>query len=119
MALSPQSQMAMSDPNKVSGINQKLDVLQMGLDVAGLEPTVGTLADIANVAIYGGRAVAEPSKAGSHLTNALISLISVVPFADVVKLLKARGYRRLAKKAIKAGRGIKTGANLAKARRSI
>ena len=117
--LSPQSQSAMSNPGKSAEINQKLDALQMSLDVAGLEPSVGTLADIANVAIYGGRAIAEPGQARSHLTNALISLVSVIPFADVVKLLKVRGYRKLAKGAIKTSRGIKAGANLAKTQRSI
>ena len=117
--LSPQSQSAMSNPGKSAEINQKLDALQMSLDVAGLEPTIGTVADIANVAIYGGRAVAEPGQARSHLTNALISLVSVIPFADVVKLLKARGYRKLAKRAIQTSRGIKTGANLAKVQRSM
>lgn len=69
-----------------------LDQIQAALDVAGFEPTVGTAADTANTVISALRAAAskEPDARKKHLINAGISAISVIPFADVIKLLKLR-----------------------------
>lgn len=75
-----------------------LDKLQTVLDVVGVEPTVGTVADVSNILISTLRAFAEkePDKKKKHLINGAISLVSVIPGADLVKLLKARKLRKLA-----------------------
>ena len=77
----------------------KIDKLQLALDVVGFEPTVGTAADAANVIISGlraGMAVAQKNndKAKEHVINAGISAVSLLPFADVVKIAKLRKLRK-------------------------
>jgi hypothetical protein len=88
----------------------KLDQIQAALDVAGFEPTVGTTADAANTIISGLRAALtkEPDERKKHIINAGISAISLVPFADVIKVLKLRKYKPAAKAAISGARGLKT-----------
>lgn len=86
------------------------DKIQVALDVAGLSPELfGTSADAANVAISLLRAARAEDKdtRNQHLINAGISAISLVPFADVVKLLKNRTARRAA---LHIARYTKTGA---------
>ena len=83
-----------------------LDALQATLDVAGIEPTVGTIADISNAIISTGRAVFDKGRRSEHVFNAMISLVSMIPFADVAKLLKARQYARVAKGVVKVGQTI-------------
>lgn len=80
----------------------------MALDVAGIEPTIGTGADAVNVVISLLRAAKdkEPNDRNKHLIDAGISAVSLVPFGDVVKLIKLRKLRR---PAAKIARGIKTG----------
>ena len=79
-----------------------IDQIQTALDIAGLEPTVGSVADGANIIISLLRAAAnkEKDKRKEHLINAGISAISLIPFADVIKLLK---LRKIGKTATKAG----------------
>lgn len=79
-----------------------IDKIQTALDIAGFEPTIGTAADGANSIISLLRAAAskEKDKRKEHLINAGISAISLIPFADVIKLLK---LRKLGKPATKAG----------------
>ena len=89
----------------------KLDQIQTALDVAGFEPTVGTTADAANTIISGLRAALakEPNERKKHVINAGISAISLIPFADVIKVLKLRkAGKPLTKLAIQGARGLKT-----------
>ena len=88
-----------------------LNKIQLALDVAGLEPTIGTFADGSNSLISLLRAAASKEKDSrkQHLINAGISAISLIPFADVIKLLKLRRLSKPATKAaIKGIRGVKT-----------
>ena len=90
-----------------------LNTLQTALDIAGLEPTIGTGADAVNALVSGLRAAASKTsdERNKHLINAGISAISMIPFADVVKVLKYKPARKLA---VKGARMIKTGAEAAK-----
>ena len=115
--LTSRAQAIMADPQQSAAINQRLDQLQQGLDIAGLEPTAGTFADITNVGISGGRALVDKGRRGEHIKNALISLTSMMPFGDIAKLLKNRGMRGAAKQTIQAGRGMRTAATAAKGQR--
>ena len=94
--------------------NNTLDALQTGLDVIGFEPVIGTAADATNSVISALRAglSKERDERKKHLINAAISAVSMVPFADVIKLLK---YRNLKKPALQAARGIKNYAQTQKA----
>jgi len=90
---------------EISLLQEKaIDKIQTALDIVGLEPTVGSVADGANSIISFLRAAAskEKDKRNEHLINAGISAISLIPFADVIKLLK---LRKLSKPATKAGIG--------------
>ena len=94
-----------------------VDALQAALDVAGVEPTFGTAADAANVVVSTLRAAAakEPDSRKKHIINAGISAISLIPFADVIKLLKLRKVAPIAKGAIKGARALKAVARGARA----
>jgi len=88
----------------------KLDQLQAALDVAGVEPTIGTGADAINTVISGLRAATAKTsdQRKEHIINAGISAISTIPFADVIKLLKLRKLGRPATKfAVKGARNLK------------
>lgn len=98
----------------------KLDKLQMALDVIGFEPTVGSFADGGNAvisALRAGAAIArrDKDKAKEHAINAGISAVSLIPFADVVKLAKARKFR---KPALAAAKYVKGAGKAAKATRA-
>ena len=100
-------------------LSSKLDKLQLALDLAGIEPTVGTIADGANTIISSLRAASalaskNKDEAAEHAINAGISIISIIPIADVVKLLKAR---KLRKPALYAAKAIKLAGKTAKAQR--
>jgi len=88
----------------------KIDQVQAALDIAGFEPTVGTTADAANTLISGLRAALakEPDERKKHIINAGISAISLIPFADVIKVLKLRKFRPAAKLAVKGARNLQT-----------
>ena len=91
-------------------VSNNLDKLQLALDVAGIEPTVGMVADGANAIISTLRAAValadkDNDTAKKHAINAGISAISLIPFADVVKLVKVRDLR---KPAVMAARALKT-----------
>lgn len=94
-------------PHKES---RALNMLQGALDIAGIEPTMGMLADGANVLISLLRAAAAkaPNNRNKHLINAGISAIALVPFADVIKLAKLRHLSKpLARSAIAGARALK------------
>ncbi len=116
--LTAKAQAIMADPQTAAAVNQRLDQLQQGLDIIGLEPSAGTFADITNVGISGGRAWADPERRVEHIKNLLISLASIIPFGDIAKLLKGRGMRSATKGALKGGRRIRTAAQTAKAQRA-
>lgn len=85
-----------------------IDNLQTGLDIIGLDQVfqVGTAADAINAIISGlrsGLALAKKENdiAKEHAINAAISALSVIPFADVIKVLKFRKLGKLAKPATK------------------
>ena len=93
----------------------KLDKLQLALDVAGIEPSVGTIADGANAIISGLRLAAAVARkdndaAKEHAINAGISAVSLIPFADVVKVVK---LRKLRKPVLHAAKGIKNAGKVA------
>jgi hypothetical protein len=95
-----------------------IDKLQTALDIVGFEPTVGTVADATNAVISGLRAALAKEKdlKKKHLINMGISATSLIPFADVIKILK---LRKLGKKptrlAISGARAIKSSAETKKA----
>ncbi len=85
-----------------------IDNFQTALDVLGLDPImgVGPAADTVNVLISSlrsGLALAKKENdiAKEHIINAGISAISLIPFADVIKILKFRKLGKLAKPATK------------------
>jgi hypothetical protein len=91
------------------GIN--MDTVQTALDIAGIEPTIGTAADIANTVISGLRAaLAKTSdERKKHILNAGISAVSILPFGDIFKILKLRKLARpVAKMAVGGARSLKT-----------
>lgn len=107
-----------NDPEKL----QAIDALQAALDVVGFEPTYGTFADAGNALIYLFRTVkaglkGEWALAKQHVLDAGISAISIVPFADVIKILRLRKVPKLAKAAIKGARGAKSYAKKEKTKR--
>lgn len=75
-----------------SPTDQALDKISSILDLAGLDPTFGTIADLSNAVLYAGRGLAakDPQMRNQHYLNALISSVSAIPFADVIKLLRAK-----------------------------
>lgn len=87
----------------------KLDKIQLMLDVIWFEPTVGTVADVINSVISLARAAlaSESDMRKRHIINAGISTISIIPSADVIKLLKLRKSPKLAKAAIQWARVAK------------
>ena len=83
------------------------DKVQAALDIIGIEPTIGTGADVANVVISSLRAAAsdETDERKKHLINAAISAVSLIPGADLIKLLKlSRPAKKLAIKGLRATR---------------
>lgn len=74
-----------------------VNTLQTALDIAGLEPTVGTGADALNSVISGLRAAASktPDERNKNLINAGLSAISMIPLGDVAKFLKYRPAKKL------------------------
>lgn len=89
-----------------------IDVIQMGLDIAGLEPTIGSGADAANVIISGLRAAMakERDERKKHIMNAAISAVSILPLGDVAKIFK--GWVR--KPVVKGLKALRKSAKLAK-----
>jgi hypothetical protein len=87
-----------------------IDTIQTALDIAGFEPTLGTAADAANVAISTLRAALakEKDQKKRHIINAGLSAVSLIPFADVIKILKLRKFRPAARAAVKGARALKT-----------
>ena len=73
-------------------IEAAIDKLQGALDVVGLEPTVGTIADAGNSVISLLRAALakEKDQKKKHMINAGISAVSLIPGADIIKALKLR-----------------------------
>jgi hypothetical protein len=79
-----------------------MDKLQTFLDVTGvLDPT--PISDGANTVISLMRAVGDPKNAGTHLTNAATSAVSVIPYVgDIAKAFKYGGKAADATKAASA-----------------
>ena len=73
------------------------------MDVAGLEQTIGSFADGANVVISLLRAALEKEKdeRKKHLLNAAISGVSIIPFGDLAKVIKLRLLRKPAVKLLR------------------
>jgi hypothetical protein len=91
-----------------SSQNEKhLNDIQLALDIIGVEPTTGTVADIINVLISSLRAAysKENDQRKKHIINAAISAISIIPFADIVKLLKLKKTNK--KIAVSGARKVK------------
>jgi len=98
----------------LSESNKLIDDVQVALDVAGLEPTIGTAADAANgiISVLRASMAKTSDEKDKHLINAGISAVSLIPFADVIKLLKVRKLGNSATRlAVKGARGIKQIAN--------
>jgi len=85
--------------------SRALNILQGALDIAGIEPTVGMFADGTNTLISLLRAAAAKTSdnRSKHLINAGISSISLIPFADILKITKLRHLSKPAAKAYVAG----------------
>jgi hypothetical protein len=100
-----------------------IDKLQGALDVVGIIPGlgVGEVADASNTVISGLRAALakEPDERKRHIINAGISAVSLLPFADVIKVLKLRKLgglgRTVAKKGIQGARAARIYATTQKA----
>ena len=106
------------DAEKQKGVIDRMtpmDKFQAALDIIGLDPsqTAGLVADSANLIISIGRFLfnalrGEKSEVKRHAINAAISAISIIPGADIVKVLKLRTLARTGKAgkaAAKAGVG--------------
>ena len=80
-----------------------VDGIQYALDVVGLEPSVGSFADGANVVISLLRSALEKEtdEKKKHLLNAAISVVSIVPFGDLAKIIKLRVLRKPAVKLLR------------------
>lgn len=94
-------------PSLKEVLNTALDVVQVGLDLVGLIPGVGEIADGINAGIYLAR---------GDYSNAALSAAAMIPFAGWAatgaklgtKVLKAtKATTKVAKKAKKAGKGSK------------
>ena len=105
-----------ADKEEQKGVIDRMtpvDKLQAALDIIGIEPTVGIAADAANIIISLGRLFlnalkGEKSEIKRHAINAAISAVSLIPAADIVKVLKLRTLARtgkVGKAAAKAGVG--------------
>ena len=100
-----------------------IDKLQGALDVVGFIPflAAGEVADASNTVISGLRAALakEPDERKRHIINAGISAVSLLPFADVIKVLKLRKLggvgRTVAKKGIQ---GVRTARAYAKTQKA-
>lgn len=86
-----------------------IDKIQTALDVAGFEPTIGTVADGANAIISGLRAAlaTEKDEKKKHLINAGISAASMIPGGDVAKLAKLSKGSKSAKLVNKTAKVVK------------
>jgi hypothetical protein len=105
-----------SPPTEDSESGSMLDKVQTTLDGVGVVgdavvPGAGVAADGTNAAISVGRAFTDPKNAQTHLFNAGVSVVSMVPFVgDIAKAFK---YGGKASKAGKTARGAASGANAA------
>ena len=109
------------DKRNIINRMDSIDKIQLALDIAGIEPSVGTIADAANIVISLGRMLnnarkKQTSEVKRHAINAGISAISLIPLGDVAKLLKIRTLARkgkigkaAAKASISGLRSAKTG----------
>ena len=121
-----------SDPSKdkknIIDRMDPVDKLQLALDVVGIEPSVGTVADAANIVISLGRLLnnarkKETGEVKRHAINAGISAVSLIPGADIAKVLKLRTLARTGKAgkmAAKAGiEGIRSAKGLKQRRAEL
>lgn len=94
-----------------------IDKIQLALDIVWLEQTFWSIADWTNALISFFRAALskEKDQRKRHIINAGISAVSIIPFADVIKILKLRKAPKIAKAYIKASKWVK---NYAKVKKS-
>lgn len=75
-------------------VDYGLDCLKLALDTWGFEHTTGWIGDAASGTISLGQAIHKGATgkpgASKHLADFAISAISMIPFADVIKLLKIK-----------------------------
>ncbi len=100
-----------------------IDKLQGALDVVGFIPflAAGEVADASNTVISGLRAALakEPDERKRHIINAGISAVSLLPFADVIKVLKLRKLGGLGRTVAKKGiQGVRTARAYAKTQKA-
>ena len=102
------------DQNDKIIIEAAIDKLQGALDIAGVEPTVGTFADAGNSVISLLRAALakEKDQKKKHMINAGISAVSLIPGADIIKALKLKKLGKAPTKAVIGG--LKAGREAAK-----
>ena len=88
---------------KYKNTDSLIDTIQYALDIVGLEPTIGSVADGTNAIISLLRAALEKEKdkKKQHLLNSAISGVSVIPFGDLAKLIKLRMLRKPTVKLLK------------------
>lgn len=100
-------QLSKLEEEEESKLSKLANMVQGALDIAGLEPTIGTAADATNAVISTLRAAIakEPDMRKKHLMNAGISAVSMIPFGDVAKLAKLRKIRKPLTKGLKAVKG--------------
>lgn len=90
------------------GWSDALDYAQTGLTAAGMVPGLGNLADIANVAVSGGRAAyakatGDDANAKKHAAALALNAAAAIPGAGL-----AVGAGKLAKAGLTAAKGAKT-----------
>jgi hypothetical protein len=81
------------------------------LDVAGIDPGIGTIADAGNgiISLLRAAFAKEPDQRKKLLLKAAISAVSMIPGADLIKLLKARKLTKpLAKGALAGAKALRT-----------
>lgn len=117
----PAGKVIQTKPVVESVINEGvIDSIQTALDIAGLDPSIGTVADGANslISLLRSAIAKEPDQRKKHLLNAGISAVSMIPFADVIKALKLRNVPKLGKTltkgAVAGARGLKSAAHAQK-----
>jgi hypothetical protein len=94
-----------------SAAPKALNLLQSALDVAGIDPGLGTIADAGNgiISLLRAAFAKEPDQRKKLLLKAAISAVSMIPGADLIKLLKARKLTKpLAKGALAGAKALRT-----------
>jgi len=79
-------------------LEKAIDTFQAALDIAGIapDPVIGTSADGINsmISLLRAKAAKTSDDRKKHLINAGISAISIIPMADIIKVLKLKQISR-------------------------